>query len=490
MKIIILGAGRVGGTLAANLASEANDITVVDRKDRDLRELRDRIDIRVVTGHASHPEVLVQAGIEDADMLIAVTGVDEINMVACQIAHSLFRTPTKIARIRSPEYATHEGLFRDDALPVDVIISPEKIVSDYMYKLIEQPGALQVLDFAEGAVQLVAVRAYYGGPLVGQELRYLRKHMPNVDTRVAAIYRRNRPLMPTGSTVIEADDEVFFIAARDDIRAVMSELRRLDRPYKRIVIAGGGNIGLRLAQMLENSYSVKIIESNRERSLQLTEHLSNSIVLLGNSSNKELLAEENIEDTDVFLAVTNSDEANIMSSLLAKRLGTRKVLTLISNPAYADLVQGGENLSQGGEIDIAISPQLATIGTLLTHVRRGDIVNVHSLRRGAAEAIEVIAHGDQKTSKVVGKTIEDIDLPEGATIGAIVREHDPDEAEHAVVPGADRVMSAASKKQTREVLIAHDDVVIESGDHVIVFLINKRYTRDIERLFQVGFTFF
>lgn len=486
MKIIILGAGRVGGTLATNLSNEANDITVVDRNDAFLRELRDRIDIGVVAGHASHPEVLLQAGIEDADMLIAVTGVDEINMVACQIAHSLFRTPTKIARIRSQEYASHDGLFRPDAIPVDVIISPEQIVSDYLFRLIEQPGALQVLDFAEGAVQLVAVKAYYGGPLVGQELRFLRKHMPNVDTRVAAIYRRNRPITPTGSTVIEADDEVFFIAAKSDIRAVMSELRRLDRPYKRIIIAGGGNIGQRLAEKLELNYSVKIIEENKQRSLELTEHLSRSIVLLGNSSNQELLQEENIEDTDVFLAVTNSDEANIMSSMLAKRMGARKVLTLISNPAYAELVQGGE-------IDIAISPQLATIGTLLTHVRRGDIVNVHSLRRGAAEAIEVIAHGDSKTSKVVGRAIEDIDLPEGATIGAIVREVDISQDNKDTPRGGDLTlhMPVANGTQiVQEVIIAHDDVVIQSGDHVIVFLIDKRYTRDIERLFQVGFTFF
>lgn len=475
MKIIILGAGRVGGTLASNLSSEANDITVVDTNEASLRELRDRIDIGVVVGHASHPNVLRQAGIEDADMLVAVTGVDEINMVACQIAHSLFRTPTKIARIRAQEYASYDGLFRNDAIPVDVIISPEQLVSDYIYRLIERPGALQVLDFAKGMVQLVAVRAYYGGPLVGQELRFLRKHMPNIDTRVAAIYRRNRPITPTGTTVIEADDEVFFLAAKSDIRAVMSELRRLDRPYKRIIIAGGGNIGLRLAKALENKYSVKLIEFHEQRCKLLTELLDSAIVLHGNSSDQDLLLEENIEDTDVFLAVTNSDEANIMSSLLAKRLGARKVLTLIGNPAYVDLVQGGE-------IDIAISPQQATIGSLLAHVRRGDIVNAHSLRRGAAEAIEVIAHGDERTSKVVGKTIEDIDLPEGATIGAIVREV-RDEA-------ADSAEKSAKAQVRHEVIIAHDDVVIESGDHVILFVVNKRYTRDIERLFQVGFTFF
>ncbi len=487
MKIIILGAGRVGGSLASNLSSEANDITVVDANTTYLRELQDRLDIGVVAGHASHPNILRQAGIEDADMLIAVTGVDEINMMACQIAHSLFRTPTKIARIRSEEYANYDGLFRNEAVPIDVIISPEQVVSDYIYSLVEQPGALQVLDFASGLAQLVAVKAYYGGPLVGQELRYIRKHMPNVETRVAAIYRRNRPLMPTGSTVIEADDEVFFIAAKDDIRSVMSELRRLDRPYKRIIIAGGGNIGLRLATKLEQKYSVKVIEYNAERAAFLSEHLNRTIVLQGSSSDQELLTEENIEDTDVFLAVTNSDEANIMSSLLAKRMGSRKVLTLINNAAYVDLVQGGE-------IDIAISPQQATIGSLLAHVRRGDIVSVHSLRRGAAEAIEVIAHGDEKTSKVVGRAIEDIDLPEGATIGAIVRERKKDEEESELMRSPELAMGLAIANnaitETREVIIASDDLIIESGDHVILFLIDKRYTQDVERLFQVGFTFF
>ncbi|MYM63751.1 Trk system potassium transporter TrkA [Pseudomaricurvus sp. HS19] len=461
MKIIILGAGQVGGTLAANLASEANDITIVDTDEVRLRELRDRMDIGVVVGEASYPSVLVQAGIEDADMLIAVTNNDELNMMACQVAYRLFRTPTKIARVRANPYLARPELFGNDAIPIDVIISPERLVSDYIFRLIEHPGALQVLDFAEGKIQLVAVRAYYGGPLVGQELSFLRQHMPSVDTRVAAIYRRDRAITPEGTTVIEADDEVFFIAAKSDIRAVMSELRRLETQYKRITIAGGGNIGYRLARSLESRYSVKLIESREGRARYLSEHLRRAIVLQGSASDGELLLEENIEDTDVFLALTNDDEANIMSSLLAKRLGARKVMTLINNPAYVDLIQGGE-------IDIAISPQQTTIGSLLTHVRRGDIVNVHSLRRGAAEAIEVIAHGDQRTSKVVGKAIEDIDLPAGATIGAILRE----------------------TEKGSQVLIAHDNVVIENGDHVILFLVNKKHIKDIEKLFQVGFTFF
>lgn len=457
MKIIILGAGQVGSSLAAELASEANDITVVDVDAVKLRVLGDRLDIRTVQGRASLPTVLRQAGADDADMLIAVTSSDETNMIACQVAYSLFRTPTKIARIRESAYLTHNSLFSNEAVPVDVLISPEQAVTTYIKRLIQHPGALQVLDFAEGKVQLVAVRAYHGGPLVGQELRYLRQHMPGVDTRVAAIFRRDRPITPQGDTLIEADDEVFFIAASQDIRAVMSELRRVEKKNKTVMIAGGGNIGERLAEALESRYRVKIIENNRARADFLSQNLDQTIVLYGSASDRELLVDENIEEVDIFCAVTNDDEANIMSSLLAKRLGARRVMALINNPAYVDLVQGGQ-------IEIAISPSLATIGTLLTHVRRGDIVNVYSLRRGAAEAIEIIAHGDTRSSKVVGRAISDIKLPPGTTIGAVVRRD--------------------------EVLIAHDSTVIESDDHVILFVIDKKHIRDVERLFQVGLTFF
>ena len=417
MKIIILGAGQVGGTLAEHLASEANDITVVDTDGDRLRDLGDRLDIRTVQGKASFPTVLRQAGADDADMLVAVTNSDETNMVACQVAYTLFNTPTKIARVREPAYLTRTGLFDNEAIPVDVLISPEQVVTNYIKRLIEHPGALQVIDFAEGKAQLVGIKAYYGGPLVGQELRQLREHMPNVDTRVAAIYRRNRPIIPQGDTVIEADDEVFFIAAKAHIRAVMGEMRRLDDSYKRIIIAGGGNVGERLAEAIESRYQVKIIERSPLRCRHLSDTLDSTIVLNGSASDRDLLLEENIGETDVFLALTNDDEANIMSSLLAKRLGASKVMTLINNPAYVDLVQGGE-------IDIAISPQLATIGTLLAHVRRGDIESVHSLRRGAAEAIEVVAHGDAKSSKVIGRSINEIKLPPGTTIGALVRDEE------------------------------------------------------------------
>ncbi|HKK04587.1 MAG TPA: Trk system potassium transporter TrkA [Gammaproteobacteria bacterium] len=456
MKIIILGAGQVGSSLADHLSNEANDITMVDNEEQRLRSLKDRLDIRTVCGEASHPEVLRRAGGEDADMLIAVTNSDETNMVGCQVAYTVFRTPTKIARVRSQEYLIHPELFSPEALPVDVIISPEQLVTDYIQRLIEHPGALQVLDFADGQVQLVGVRAYYGGMLVGHALRALRDHMPGIQTRVAAIYRRGSAIMPTGETVIEADDEVFFIAARKNIRAVMSELRKVDKPNKRIIIAGGGNIGRRLARALENTYQVKIIDHNPTRTTSISQELDKTIVLQGDAADEELLLEENIENTDVYCALTNDDEANILSAMLAKRLGARKVMALINRASYVDLVESGD-------IDIAISPQQATIGSLLTHVRRGDVVRVHSLRRGAAEAIEAVAHGDANSSKVVGRAIEDLKLPQGTTIGAIVRGND--------------------------VVIAHHDTVIEAEDHVILFLVDKRRIGEVERLFQVGFTF-
>jgi trk system potassium uptake protein TrkA len=456
MKIIILGAGQVGATLAENLANEANDITVVDTKAGLLAELQDRLDIRTVQGFAAFPEVLRSAGADDADMIIAVTDADETNMIACQIAYTLFHTPTKIARIRAAEYLKEERLFQQDSLPVDMHISPEQLVTDYIRRLIQYPGALQVVDFAAGRVRVVGVKAYYGGPLVGQELRTIRDHIPGVDTRVAAIYRRGKPIIPEGDTVIEADDEVFFVAAKHHIKKVISELRKLDRPVKRVVLAGGGNIGLRLARALEDYCQVKLIEKDRERARRLSEQVKKTIVLVGDAANEALLQEENIESVDVFCAVTDDDEANILSSMLAKRLGARKAMSLINRLAYVDLVEGGV-------IDIAISPQQSTVSALLAHVRRGDVVRVHSLRRGAAEAIEAVAHGDRRSSRVVGRRIDEIKLPPGTTIGAIAR--------------------------GEEVLIAHHDTVIESGDHVILFIVDKKRTADVERLFQVGIGF-
>ncbi|WP_432455018.1 MULTISPECIES: Trk system potassium transporter TrkA [unclassified Agarivorans] len=454
MKIIILGAGQVGGTLAENLVGEKSDITIVDNDQDRLRELQDKFDLQVVLGHAAHPSVLREAGAHDADMLVAVTNSDETNMAACQIAYTLFNTPNKVARIRSEELlAEKEALFCDEAIPVDHLIAPEQLVTDYISRLIDYPGALQVMQFARGRVGLVAIKAYYGGPLVGNALSVLRDHMPDIETRVAAIFRQGRAIRPQGTTVIEADDEVFFIAASDHIRKVMAELQKLEKPYRRIMIVGGGNIGAALAKRLDSQYSVKLIEHNQRRAEQLAEMLNNTIVFCGDASDQELLSEENIEQVDVFIAVTNDDEANIMSAMLAKRMGAKKVMVLIQRGAYVELVQGG-----GSAIDIAISPQQATISALLTHVRRADIVNVYSLRHGAAEAIEAIAHGDNNTSKVVGRSVGELKLPPGTTIGAIMRNN--------------------------QVIIAHDDTVIEQDDHVVMFLVDKKFIPEVERLFQ------
>jgi len=456
MKIIILGAGQVGSTVAQSLAGEANDVTVVDQQPELLKILQERIDIRTVLGHASYPDVLRQAGTEDADLVLAVTNSDETNMVACQIAYSLFHTPTRLARVRSPDYVAHPELFTPEAVPIDFIISPEQLVTTFIRHLIESPGVLQILDFAGGKAQLVAVRAHYGGPLVGHELRSLTKQIPKVETRVVAIFRRNRAIVPEGHTVIEADDEVFFLAARRHIPSAVAAFRKSDKPNRRVIIAGGGNIGKRLAETIKSNYHVKLIELNAVRCRALAESLQRTIVLHGDAADADLLVQEDIKDTDIYCAVTNADEANILSAMLAKRLGARKVVSIINRSSYVDL-------AQGTAVDIAVSPAQITIGALLAHIRRGDVVAVHSLRRGAAEAIEVVAHGSRQTSRVVGHRIDELPLPEGTTIGVIAR--------------GDRL------------IFPHRDTVIDSEDHVILFLADKRKIIDVEQLFQVSITF-
>lgn len=453
MKIVILGAGQVGSTVAESLVSEQNDITVVDLDAPRLQALQDRLDLRTVLGSAAHPSVLAEAGANDADLLIAVTQSDETNLVACKLAARQFNVPRRIARVRAPDFLDNEQVLGSDGFEVDLSICPEQVLTDYIVRLVEFPEALQVLDFADGRVSLVAVRAFEGGPLVGQPLRELRAHMPRVDARVVAIFRRDAPVVPDGDVLIEAGDEVFVLAATQDIREVMRELRRMARPVKRVMIAGGGNIGLRLARALERDYSVRLIEFNKRRCELLAARLEKALVLQGDVTDEELLAEENVSGMDLFVAVTNDDENNIMSSLLAKRLGARRVVSLINRRSYVDLLHAGQ-------IDIAISPAQATIGKLLAHVRRGDVVAVHSLRRGAAEALEVVAHGDRDSSRLTGRRVEEIELPEGVSIGAVVRGD--------------------------EVRMAHHDTLIEAEDHVIVFLTDKKMLPRIEKLFQVS----
>ena len=348
-------------------------------------------------------------------------------------------------------------------------------MTDYIRKLIEFPEALQVLEFADGMVTMIAVKAFEGGMLVGKPLKTIPLRLPHIDARVAAIFRRDQPIVPTGDTIIESGDEVFILAATTHIRKVMTELRRMDKPIRRVIIAGGGNIGFRLARAIEGSVNVKLIERDRQRAEYLASTLTRALVLRGDSTDEALLDSESIEETDMFLALTNDDEDNIMSSSLAKQMGARRTLALINRKSYVDLVQGGR-------IDIAISPAQTSIGQLLARVRRGDVAAVHSLRRGAAEALEVVAHGDAKHCKVIGRKIEEIDLPDGATIAAIVRNTGQSRTEYKeLVPYEVPIF---------EVIMAHHDTVIRAEDHVIVFCTSKKLVGKVEKLFQVGWGFF
>jgi trk system potassium uptake protein TrkA len=474
VKIIILGAGQVGASVAESLVSEANDITVVDSDSERLKHLQERLDLRAVFGNAASPSVLRDAGADDADLLIAVTQSDQTNLCACRIAKTLYNLPTRIARLRSADYVDHPELLGDANFAVDYSICPEQIVTDYIRKLIAFPEALQVLEFAGGQVSLVGVRAFEGGMLVGHPLKALPVHIPNVDVRVAAIFRQDQPIVPTGDTTVLAGDEVFILSASHHIRRVLTELRRMDRPIRSIIITGGGNIGYRLARAIEGNYRVKLIERDKWRAEWLAGQLSRALVLRGDATDEALLEAENIDETDMFLALTNDDEDNIMAASLAKQMGAGRTLALINRKSYVDLVQGGR-------IDIAISPAETSIGCLLAYVRQGDVAAVHSLRRGAAEALELVAHGDPGSSRVVGRRVEELSLPEGATIAALVRES-------GFVVDAGHLTHTTRK--LREVIIAHHDTRIEAGDHVIVFCVSKKLVREVERLFQVGWSFF
>ena len=458
MKILILGASQVGISIAEVLVGEENDVTIVDINKPALQQLQNRMDIRTVTGNAGHPSVLRAAGAEDASLILAVTNNDEVNLVACQIAEAFFSTPTKIARLRSKEYLNNQELFNHESgFHVDVVISPEVIVRDHITRLIEFQGALQVLDFANGLVQLVGVKAVEGGALINCPLSDLKSHMPSIETRVAAIYRDGEVITPKSETKIRVNDEVFFVAAKEHIAKVMQEMRGQTNKTKRVFIAGGGNIGLNLARELERKgYSVKLIEFNPKRAEKIADMVNQTVVLNGDAADASLLLQENIENADVFCSVTEKDEINILSANLAKQLGAKRVMALVNKPAYVEHLQHQD-------INVIVSPRVATIGSVLAHIRRGDVVAVHSLRRGKAEAIEAIAHGDASSSKVIGRGVRDIPFPTGTGVGAIVRKE--------------------------EVIIPNVDTIIEPEDHVIVFMDNKSSITDVEALFQVGVTF-
>lgn len=451
MNILILGAGQVGSSLAHSLASADNSLTVVDVQSGPLARLQESLDLRTLTGHAASPGVLERAGAEDADMVLAVTSSDETNLLACQIAYTLFKTPTRIARVRSAEYLTHPELFGHDAIPIDSLISPEREITDYLRGLIEQPLALQALSLAAGSTVLIALDADAGGRIAGRTPLELATQW-QAPISVPLLWRQGKTMLCHADTRIEVDDEVFVVGARDTMRAVSRQLRHQADASKRVIIAGGGHIGLGLASLLEHDFRVKVIESNADRAVKLAETLKKAVVLHGEAADQALLAAEDVDATDVFCALTNNDEANVLAAMLAKHLGARRTIALINKPSYMDMVEGRM-------VDLVVSPQQVTLGAILPRVRRGDVQEAHTLRRGAAEVLVVATHGDADTSRVIGKRIADLHPPSCAAIAGVVRRGG--------------FMPAAA------------ELAIESGDLMIVVLTDRDRAAELERLFQV-----
>ncbi len=483
----------MGQSVAESLVSERNDITVIDTDAERVRDLEGHFDLRGVVGNGIDPAVLAEAGANDTDLLIACAAQDETNLVCCKVAELMFNVPSRIARVRLSGLDPNGPLLGPKGFAVNVIC-PEASLTRYISKLIEYPESMQVREFAGGRACLVATRARFGAPMVGQTIAHIRELTPDVAMRVVAIYRRfpeepDRFVPCSGSTRVEPGDEVFVLAAREHLPFVLSSLHRRagqpERKVRRIMIAGGGEVGLRLARKLGEDpgrFNAKILECDAARCVKLASELpSHVLVLHGEGTDERLLESESIEDVDLFLALTDDDENNIMSSLLAKRMGARRVLALINRRSYADLMHGTQ-------IDIALSPAQAMLGELLAHVRRGDVQAVHSLRRGVAEALEIVARGDRKSSRVVGRKVSDLSLPPDVHMGLIVRGLPESGAVSAAqAPGAE---SQLPPPLPPEVIIPRSHTVIESNDHVVFFLPHKRLVRDVEQLFRVSATFF
>jgi trk system potassium uptake protein TrkA len=456
MRIIILGAGQVGSTLASNLVNEDNDITVIDLNESRLQELQHKLDIQTVHGIASHPKTLLQAGIKQADMLIAVTNSDEVNMMACFIAYNLFQTPSKIARIRSENYYEYPNLFANDFIPIDVCISPEQLVTEHIINLIDYPGTTQILEFSDGKVLLMTIKINQQDEIHGKDISRINRLLDGLKANMVAVFRKKVFIPLTEECILLDSDVVSFIVSSDEIQATLIVLGCYVEPNKRIILAGGGNIGLRLAKELERNYQVKVIDHNRHSAEKLASELQKSTVLDGDIADKDLLLNENIEFTDVFCAVTNDDEANIMACLQAKKLGAKYTMALVNRDAYVDLIDDSS-------IDYAISPQFITIGSILTKLRRGNMIKVHRLQHDNAEAIELIINGCQNTSRVIGRLIKNISLPPSCIIMAVVR--------------------------NTEVFVSFSDLILSEKDHIILLLLNRRYIRQVESLFQVNLSF-
>ena len=449
MKIVILGAGRIGGSLARNLSNSNYEVCIVDENKNKLSDLEDKLDIMTVEGHASQLSTLKKSGLDEETIIIAVTSNDEVNIVACQIAKKVFNVKKTICRFKDNSYFEQLGIFGDGV--IDIPISPEDEITSYLNELIDHPGAGQIETFANGKVKLVSVKAKKKGKLVGRELKGIKDDMPDVDAFIAAIYRKGHPFIPSGDTVIKENDEIYFISSESDIGSIVDEFRDHEEQYSRIMIVGGGKVGFSLAKHLEKSYNVKLIDSNTERCMTLSKELDKTIVLNGSATDETLLKRENISNIDIFCALTDDDETNVMSSLLAKKMGAKKTMIILNNPSYLGLVPGF--------IDIYIAPYRLTVSSVLQDLRESDVAQDVILKvNTGAEAIEGIVHANEFTSPLFGKPIKDIPLPEGSAIAAIIR--------HG------------------ELIMPSSTVELTLNDHLVIFLSDKNKVGEVEVLFK------
>lgn len=460
MKIIILGAGQVGANLVEYLINDNNEIVLVDSDIEKLIAIQNQYDIKVVQGYASYPATLRDADAQNTDLLIAVTDSDETNMLACQLAYSLFKIPQKIARIRNNDYLSEKQiLFNDKAIPIDNIIAPELLLTDEICNLIEYPGATQIADFANGRICIVCVKAYYGGTIVGYPINDLKNHIDFNKAKIVAIYRQGKSITVNNNTIIEAEDEIYFVSAKGHIKTVMGTLQKIVPPYRRIMVVGGGDIGKNIATKLSEKYSIKLVESNEKKAKLLADEFDRTKVEVFNSdpTNTEFLHEEHVNKIDLVVAVTDNDEKNIMAALLTKSLGANKSIVLIKNYVFANVIQGES-------IDVVISPQEATISALLTDIRRNGTVCVHTLRRGDAESIEIQLKGNSENNDLIGRQINEISFPSGCNICAIYSDEN--------------------------IIIAHGDEILKEGDNVIFMITDKRCIKDLIKLASPKISFF
>jgi trk system potassium uptake protein len=458
MRVIICGAGQVGYGIAEKLASEQNDVAVIDTSAELIRGVRDTLDVKGFIGHGSHPDVLEEAGAQQADMLIAVTLYDEVNMTACQVAHSLFNVPTKIARIRSQSYLRphYMDLFSRENLPIDVIISPELEVGDMVLRRIALPGATDVVRFADDAVAMVAIECLEDCPVVNTPLAQLTELFPDLPSTVVGVLREGKLFVPHSSDQLVTGDLAYVATTKDQVRRTLGLFGHEEQAATRIVIAGGGNIGLYVAGIMESrqgSTRIKIIEHSRDRAVAIADDQRRTVVLHGSALDQKLLMEADIQDADLMVALTNNDQVNILSSVMAKQLGCKSSLTLINDPAYHDLVG-----SLG--IDAYVNPRAVTISRVLQHVRRGRIRAVHSVQKGAAEIIEAEA---LETSPLVGPPLRDLELPEGMRLGAVYRDG--------------------------QVIKPSGELRIKPKDRVVIFAMASAVKR-VEQMFRVSLEFF